>query len=58
MKSLVFVHASGTDLDQDLEEWVEIAYLFVGTLPAKASSAKAPLKKKTPGRGAKSLKKK
>jgi hypothetical protein len=53
IRSLVMVSEQGTDLDQDLEGWVEVAYTFVRTLPAKA-----PLKRKNPGRGAKSLKKK
>ncbi len=39
IRSLVMVGEQGTDLDRDLEEWVEIAYSFVSTLPAKDPSA-------------------
>lgn len=48
MKSLIYVHAQGTDLDQDLEEWVEVAYSYIKTLPAKDPSA--PVKKASPKR--------
>jgi TfoX/Sxy family transcriptional regulator of competence genes len=48
IRSLVMIGEQGTDLDQDLEEWVEIAYTFVRTLPAKDPSV--PLKKKSPRR--------
>jgi TfoX/Sxy family transcriptional regulator of competence genes len=50
IRSLVMISEHGIDLDQDLEEWMEIAYSFVKTLPAKDPSA--PLKKKSPGRKA------
>ena len=42
IRSLVMISEHGTDLDQDLEEWVEIAYTFVRTLPVKDPSAKSP----------------
>ena len=57
IRSLVMISEHGTDVDQDLEEWVEIAYTFVRTLPAKEPSAKALLKKKSLVRGTKSLEK-
>ncbi len=49
IRSLVMIHEHGTDLDQDLEKWVEIAYSFVRTLPVKDPSAKIPVKKSLRG---------
>ena len=48
IRSLIFVNEQGTDLDQSLEEWIEIALTFVQTLPKKASEAKLrkPVKKR------------
>ena len=40
IKSLIFVHEQGTDLDRDLEAWVEVAFAFVRTLPPKNLSTK------------------
>jgi TfoX/Sxy family transcriptional regulator of competence genes len=40
IKTLIFIEEQGTDLDRDLEEWVEIAVRFVNTLETKAPSAK------------------
>jgi TfoX/Sxy family transcriptional regulator of competence genes len=40
MRNFVFVQEQGTDLDGDLEEWVEIGIGFVQTLEPKAASAK------------------
>ena len=51
IRSLVMIHAHGTDLDQDLEAWVEIAYSFAKTLPLKDPSA--PLKKTSPAKSKK-----
>lgn len=40
MRSLLFVNEHGTDLDQSLEEWIDVAFTFVRTLPKKAPGAK------------------
>lgn len=35
IRSLIFVNEQGTDLDHELEEWVQVAFTFVRTLPKK-----------------------
>jgi hypothetical protein len=41
VRSLIFVSEHGTDLDQALEEWIEIAVAFVRTLPPKGEGSRA-----------------
>ena len=53
IRSLVMIHEHGTDLDQDLEAWVDIAYTFAKSLPLKDPSAplkKTNAKRKSPGK--------
>ncbi len=40
IRSLIFVNEQGTDLDQSLEEWIDVAFTFVRTLPKKTPGAK------------------
>jgi hypothetical protein len=48
VRSLIFVNEQGTDLDQALEAWIEIAVAFVRTLPPKKCGPGANRKKRRP----------
>jgi hypothetical protein len=50
IRSLIFVNEQGTDLDRALEEWVEVAFTFVRTLPPKEPAARGRGRvKRSPG---------
>jgi len=47
VRSLIFVNELGTDLDHDLEDWVDVALAYVRALPAQDPSAKRRAPKKS-----------